>query len=268
MPPSAHIRAVTPTAAEVPANASSAPRGISRHMRNSLAGLALGAIASLPSAADAQWREETPGGEWYFHSSVTLAGRFSCLTPFRTPGSSCLASGNSVTITNGGGWMTLTYVGGRVLEFDAHYTKTNTYSLGHIERSFGGTEPFVMPSVFTSAHTVLSFGNGIVGATWFGFEGGGRLGAKVPTESPGTPAAWLATRPLPAPYLSKYVMYWHHLDPNSGAQFNLNSTDTSPILLVGSVSLIAPEPSTWALLGTGLLTLGGLAVRRRKRVEF
>jgi hypothetical protein len=28
-----------------------------------------------------------------------------------------------------------------------------------------------------------------------------------------------------------------------------------------------PEPSTWALLGTGLLTLGGIAVHRRKRAE-
>ena len=89
----------------------------------------------------------------------------------------------------------------------------------------------------------------------------------MPTERPGTPAAWLATRPLPAPYLSKYVMYWHHLDPNPGAQFNLNSTDTSPMLLVGSVSLIAPAPSTDMLLGTGLLTLGGIAARRGKRVN-
>jgi hypothetical protein len=28
-----------------------------------------------------------------------------------------------------------------------------------------------------------------------------------------------------------------------------------------------PEPSTWALLGTGLLTVGGIAARRRKRVD-
>jgi hypothetical protein len=28
-----------------------------------------------------------------------------------------------------------------------------------------------------------------------------------------------------------------------------------------------PEPSTWALLGTGLLTLGGITARRRKRAD-
>jgi hypothetical protein len=32
-------------------------------------------------------------------------------------------------------------------------------------------------------------------------------------------------------------------------------------------SVVIPEPSTYALLGTGLLTLGGIAARRRKRAE-
>jgi hypothetical protein len=30
------------------------------------------------------------------------------------------------------------------------------------------------------------------------------------------------------------------------------------------VTFVTPEPSTWALLGTGLLTLGGVARRRRR----
>ncbi len=35
----------------------------------------------------------------------------------------------------------------------------------------------------------------------------------------------------------------------------------------GSSVAVVPEPSTWALLGTGLLTLGGIAARRRMRAE-
>jgi hypothetical protein len=35
----------------------------------------------------------------------------------------------------------------------------------------------------------------------------------------------------------------------------------------GSSVAVVPEPSTWSLLGTGLLTLGGIAARRRQRAE-
>jgi hypothetical protein len=235
-----------------------------------VAGVLLGASALVPAEAAAQfgtteWRPEATGGEWYLHGALTLTGQFVCGMPFRTPGATCSTSGSSVTITNGGGWMTLTYVG-RLLEYDAHYTKTNVYSLGSIERSFGGTAPFVMPSVFTSADRVLGFGNGIVNIAWFGFEDGGRLGVNMRTDGPSRSVVGLAPGALPAPYLSKYNLSWHHLDPIGGTAYNINSTDRTPIQLVGSVSLIAPEPSTYVLLGTGLLTLG-VAARRRKRAE-
>jgi hypothetical protein len=38
---------------------------------------------------------------------------------------------------------------------------------------------------------------------------------------------------------------------------------TVPVLLTGSLALI-PEPSTYVMLGTGLLALGGLARRRHR----
>jgi hypothetical protein len=41
----------------------------------------------------------------------------------------------------------------------------------------------------------------------------------------------------------------------------------SPVRLLEVSPLIAPEPSTWALVGTGLLSLGGLAARNRKRAS-
>ena len=49
------------------------------------------------------------------------------------------------------------------------------------------------------------------------------------------------------------------------------ATGVNPAVYDGSVQTVllqvtaVPEPGTWALLGTGLLALGGVAARRRRR---
>jgi hypothetical protein len=45
------------------------------------------------------------------------------------------------------------------------------------------------------------------------------------------------------------------------------STQNAYPLYADNLILAAPEPSTYLLLGTGLLTLGGIAANRRKRAE-
>jgi hypothetical protein len=48
-----------------------------------------------------------------------------------------------------------------------------------------------------------------------------------------------------------------------GDRVEISTRNAYPVV-ADNLILAAPEPSTWALLGTGLLTLAGLAVRRRK----
>ena len=68
---------------------------------------------------------------------------------------------------------------------------------------------------------------------------------------------------------------WTAAFPRADAAFLLNLSVNSgnrlnPVRIPGQNMLfmvMAPEPSTWALLGTGLLTLGTIAARQRKRTD-
>jgi hypothetical protein len=68
---------------------------------------------------------------------------------------------------------------------------------------------------------------------------------------------------------------WTAAFPRRDATFLLNlSVSTANQLNTPRIAgqemrfmVTAPEPSTWALFGTGLLTLGGIAARRRKRAQ-
>jgi hypothetical protein len=74
----------------------------------------------------------------------------------------------------------------------------------------------------------------------------------------------ITTRPMTPDDISLSVLFGSGRCSVVGSNSGLRSP-SSCIAAPYSALQVVPEPSTWAMLGTGLLALGGVAVRRRRR---
>ena len=232
-----------------------------RHLARAALAAVLVCIAT-PSASAQPW-VPLPGGAWGLAVHVTTTGFFSCLA-WNAPGGSCSASGNAVTITNGGAAMTLSFTGTTQSLIAGPGQRV---SLGTFQQSFTGPGPFAMPIGRTNIYEgIFSFTGTVatnLGTRMFSYQltewplGSGRLG---PLWGPAYLA--IAVGPYPAGSRGPMHLVFDRISENA---IVLNGAPT-PLMTVVSIT---PEPATVALLAGGLLALGAVrTIRRRHQVGF
>jgi hypothetical protein len=217
-------------------------------------------MLSLPAALRAQGWSTLPGGDVIFTDTYTTSGTFYCTQGGFAPGSSCVASGNRLTLGNNGAFITLEFVG-RTQSIAAGNASVRT-ELGTLITTVSGTGPFVFPRPLNP--NVLTFGLDLriastsLGASGVGF---GYIVTNPPANQPVnccenlmTYATFGVPQP-PAHYTYRGVTF------DRFADFTLRPIDE--IRTVSATVGLIPEPSTYVLLGAGLAAMFGVVRRRR-----
>lgn len=232
----------------------------------------LALAAAVPSLAAAQvWGVDATGnptfttdyvvsGTWFCGMSGVAPGTLPDEVLYG-PGGGCAANGNQVTITHGTASLTATFNGfsGPITSFAR---RTPPVSIGTLTSVVGGVGPFTFPDPTQFEDAPRVYLNLLIARPGLpGGPGGVRIGYLL---AGGTLTPWGAN---PA------YREFGTINPNGRhgsvifGEFSgwaLDATRQGPQSVYAVTSLI-PEPSTWALFGTGLLALGAVARRRRVR---
>ena len=219
-------------------------------------------MLSLPAVVHAQGWSTLPGGDVIFTDTYTTSGTFYCTQGGFAPGSSCVASGNRLTLGNNGAFITLEFLG-RTQSVAAGNASVRT-ELGTLITTLSGTGPFVFPRPLNP--NVLTFGLDLriasrtVGAHGVGF---GYIVTNPPGNQPVnccenlmTHSTFFVPRP-PAHYTYVGVTF------DRFADFTLRPINE--IRTVSATVGLVPEQSTYALVGAGLAAMSGVVRRRRAR---
>lgn len=234
-----------------------------------LGALALGLLSlATPQVAAAQW-VPLPGDQWTYEFQYSTTGTFSCGILLYMPGTTCTPSGSSVVFVTGERSVTMTYHGVSS-PVRVALDEAPRVSLGEVEVRFAGLEPYRFPPALTASAIVgLSIGVAVDGLP----TPGGRGPALVSYRGYPTSYGWGSP---PSEFIDfgtyGYLVLGSTTYPPTGNSYGLVlsqlSSERMPaangrIGFEATVSL-APEPGTWALMGTGLVAIGGIAARRRR----
>lgn len=234
-----------------------------RTMMRGLVGMvAVAVFAPVVSPAGAQGWIRLPNGELGYQTDYTSSGFFSCNNWFLTKGA-CRVNGSSVTLTNGGNSLTLTYHGyAQTVVASNQVTRT---PIGWIEKSYTGSGPFIFPTTNSPNAFYVSFWISVqtiaplaASGTWHGGYMMQNNNLRPISCCDGAGATFtLPVAPPPAPATYTGLAFFKFTNP----PFVL---DDQPMYFDASVS-ITPEPATIILVATGLAGTLGVVRRRRKR---
>ena len=238
-------------------------------MRNlNAAVVAIGlSLAAAPAAA--QW-QQLPSKDWAYNFDFTTTGAFSCGAPQFIRNGTCTATGNTLLLTYGEASLKLTFVGvSQPMTFVTGPSDgTAPLTLGHIEQELGGEGEFLFPH--GPARGLFSLHLGLTSALMLGenafvesttrtmrayVRGGPQDSARMVSTPLGTTLWDVAPTP---PGVGVGAIVFERFRSEQIVPGGATVAVTARVAMV-------PEPATVALLGGGLLALGGVGVVRRRR---
>ena len=238
-------------------------------MHKPYAAIVAAGLALAAPPASAQW-QQLPSHDWAYDFNFITTGAFSCGRPQFIRNGTCTATGNSVLLTYGDASLKLTFIG--VSQPTTLVTGPSdgkvTLTLGHIEQEVGGEGDFLFPHGPASGLFRLHLG--LTSALMLGdipfvesttktmlaYVRGG------PQESTGMVGRALGTTlwdvaPTPPGVGVGAIVFerfrTQQIVPGGGS-----------VAVTANVAMV-PEPATVALLGGGLLAIGGVGLLRRTR---